>query len=145
MRSISSIMTQHHRLCDQHFSDMENAAAEQEWGTVDQALTLLCSHIEDHFSEEENFLFPDFEQQVGSSQGPTQVMRMEHQQVRELLESLKKAVQERSQDQVMGYSDTLMIMVQQHNMKEEQILYPMIDEALGDDQPVLGQLEQLLD
>ena len=30
-------------------------------------------------------------------------------------------------------SDTLLIMIQQHNMKEENVLYPMCDQHLTDD------------
>ncbi len=34
----------------------------------------------------------------------------------------------------LGFSETLLIMMQQHNLKEESILYPMADSVLADDQ-----------
>jgi len=34
-------------------------------------------------------------------------------------------------------------MIQQHNMKEEQILYPMIDNAVGESPTVREQLKSI--
>ena len=41
-----------------------------------------------------------------------------------------------------GIADTLLIMMQQHNMKEENILYPMCDQHLSNElAPLLERLE----
>jgi len=40
-------------------------------------------------------------------------------------------------EQYSGLAETLLLMLQQHNLKEEQILYPMMDQALAAEQQVL--------
>jgi hemerythrin-like domain-containing protein len=63
--------------------------------------------------------------------GPTEVMRGEHRQMRDLLAQMKDALTSRDADAFSGAAETLLILMQQHNMKEENILYPMCDNALG--------------
>lgn len=70
--------------------------------------------------------------------GPTQVMRGEHVQMRQLLAAAETALAKRDADDYMGNAETLLIMMQQHNVKEENVLYPMCDQHLAD------QLENLL-
>lgn len=84
-----------------------------------------------HFSMEEEKLFPAFEQHLGHTMGPTQVMRMEHNQMKQLFSEMQQAVKARDDAQYLGLSETLMMIMQQHNMKEEQMLYPMMDQTLG--------------
>ncbi|MGZ8546899.1 MAG: hemerythrin domain-containing protein, partial [Sulfuricurvum sp.] len=80
---------------------------------------------------EEKQLFTTFERRTGMMGGPTQMMRYEHQQLRALLESMLRSLNEGKVDDFFGQGESMMIMLQQHNMKEEQMLYPMIDQTLG--------------
>ncbi|MCH2298348.1 MAG: hemerythrin domain-containing protein [SAR324 cluster bacterium] len=80
---------------------------------------------------EETVLFPTFEEISGMCQGPTQVMRMEHQQMRNLLARMSEAVSSGDREEILEVGETMMILMQQHNMKEEGILYPMADQHLA--------------
>ena len=51
--------------------------------------------------------------------------------IRELLANLDSAVTARDADEYVGLSETLLILLQQHNLKEEQVLYPMSDQLLN--------------
>lgn len=91
-------------------------------------------------------LFPAFENATGMTQGPTQVMRMEHGQMRELTEQMNQALAAQDADAFAGAAETLLILMQQHNMKEENILYPMCDQALaGQVDTLAAELQQRLD
>ena len=69
-------------------------------------------------------------------------MRSEHDQMRELLNAAKTALEERNAEDYSGTAETLLIMMQQHNMKEENILYPMCDLHLAAQQgTLLAQLK----
>ena len=47
-----------------------------------------------------------------------------------------------NQDDYLGIAETLLIMMQQHNMKEENVLYPMCDQHLPGEMPeLLARLE----
>ena len=58
--------------------------------------------------------------------------------MRQLLAAAETALAKRDADDYMGNAETLLIMMQQHNVKEENVLYPMCDQHLAD------QLENLL-
>jgi len=68
--------------------------------------------------------------------GPTQVMRHEHAQARDLIEKLERAIENKDKETFLSAGESLMILIQQHNMKEEQILYPMSDQHLSSEEVV---------
>ncbi|MCW8895678.1 MAG: hemerythrin domain-containing protein [Sulfurimonas sp.] len=132
MSNIKEFMTQDHKHCDEIFAQMEDAIANKSTEALSK-FEEFQDALTNHFKMEEMVLFPQFEHASGMTQGPTQVMVMEHEQMRELLSKMEIAVQENDNDKFFGLSETLMILMQQHNMKEEQMLYTMIQEHLGDD------------
>ena len=64
-------------------------------------------------------------------------MRGEHAEMRATLAQLRAALASRDLDEFGGEAETLLIMMQQHNMKEENILYPMCDMRLGGERDTL--------
>jgi hemerythrin-like domain-containing protein len=62
---------------------------------------------------------------------------MEHQQMRALVQSLDNALAAKDKDEYLGLSETLMVMMQQHNMKEEMMLYPMMAQHLSDGEQLI--------
>jgi len=130
---ISHYMKGEHRTCDEHFAEAEKAVIE---GDFDKAQDLFVKFAEDtlgHFQKEEEILFPTFEEVTGSTEGPTNVMRYEHEQMRELIGRLAGAVEEKDKDTYLSIAESLMILLQQHNMKEEQMLYAMCDRVIPQD------------
>jgi iron-sulfur cluster repair protein YtfE (RIC family) len=127
MPTIREFMTEHHKQCDELFVDAESAVDNDQWDVVQSKWPLCHNEIETHFQREEEVLFPEFESVTGMTGGPTQMMRIEHQQIRELFKEMDKAVKAKDKVNYLGLSETLMVTMQQHNMKEEQMLYPMID------------------
>ena len=66
------------------------------------------------------------------------MMRHEHEQMRALLSQLAAACAARDGEAYAGTAETLLMLMQQHNMKEENILYPMCDRALGTEAEAVG-------
>lgn len=131
MSTISSFLTTDHRACDEEFANLENAVASQNWEKSREQLNKFISDLTHHFSMEEKVMFPAFEDATGMTQGPTMVMRIEHEQMKQLLNSLQEDVNKKDKDHFFGVSESLMMLMQQHNMKEEQMLYKMADMHLG--------------
>ena len=127
---ISDFLSEDHQHCDQLFAEAEEKVAAGDWDTAGERFRRMRDAIEHHFQMEEEVFFPRFEEVTGMTMGPTQVMRQEHAQMRDLFESMAGALAERDSDAYLGDSETLLIMMQQHNAKEEQILYPMLDAHL---------------
>lgn len=132
MTDFSALMTRHHRHCDGLFSDLEQRVAAKDWPGAENRFQVFAQALEQHFAGEETILFPAFEASTGMTSGPTAVMRMEHQQMRGLLEQGRCALQARDQDELLGVAETLLILMAQHNAKEENILYPMCDQHISD-------------
>jgi len=132
-------MTDEHHRCDDLFAQAEALVGASKWSEARAELEAFRQAIERHLTKEEDVLFPSFEQVTGSTMGPTQVMRMEHVQMRELINEMLDALTHEDRDRYLGLSETLLVMMQQHNIKEEQILYPMSDQALADKAETLLQ------
>lgn len=140
MTAISGTMQQNHRECDEMFSAAEEAASNQDWPAAEQAWQTFAKELDNHITvKEEGILFPAIEA-VNGPMGPTQVMRGEHEQMRALVSQLDDAVKAKDSQQFLGLSETLMMLMQQHNMKEEQILYPMIDQCVPNGPELLKQV-----
>lgn len=137
MTSIAELMTHDHRSCDHDFARAETLAHKKDWNAAALALEAFTTGLEAHFQAEEQELFPRFEAATGMTQGPTQVMRGEHADMRATLAQLRAALDSRDLDEFAGEAETLLIMMQQHNMKEENILYPMCDLRLGGERDAL--------
>lgn len=131
--TITTPLRQHHQHCDELFSLAEQGAAAGDWEPGRSSLAGFIEEMECHFHCEEDMLFPAFEAATGMTQGPTQVMRMEHRQMRGLMAQMQQAWTERDSDAFAGAAETLLILMQQHNMKEENILYPMCDQHVTAD------------
>ena len=132
MTPIKNCMTLDHRRCDDIFAEVEQAVEAQEWDRASAAFSSFAKAMRLHFAAEEELLFPAFEAKSGMTMGPTQVMRGEHDQMRELIAAAQDALSAKDADDYSGNADTLLIMMQQHNMKEENVLYPMCDDHLID-------------
>ena len=130
MSTIKGFLTEDHGRCDELFAKMEDAVT-QSIENAKEAYDAFAEATERHFQMEERVMFLEFEQKTGMTQGPTAIMRHEHAQMRNLLAEMGKAIEAKDKDKFFGNSETLMILMQQHNMKEEQMLYTMAQQHLS--------------
>ena len=87
-----------------------------------------------HIAFEEQILFPAFEESTGMppTAGPTAVMRGEHREIEDLLGKIEAGIAEKDAP-VEALRRSLHAVLGDHNVKEEQVLYPTTDELLGPD------------
>jgi len=137
MPMLARYLTDDHDQCDQLFAEAENAVADGKWADAESGFGQFRSATLRHFQREESILFPAFEDRTGMTQGPTSVMRDEHEQIRGVLEVMAGTLASRDSAAYLGHSETLLMLLRQHNLKEEQILYPMVDRAMADEAAVL--------
>lgn len=130
METINQYMTEDHRRCDELFAGAEDAASRGNWSACAEHFARFRDTIGHHFAMEETVLFPAFERATGMTSGPTQVMRGEHEQMRGLLELMNAGLNRHDRQAFLGHAETLLILMQQHNLKEENVLYPMADRSL---------------
>ena len=143
MQTISDYMLADHRRCDDLFAAAEAAAANNDPAAAQAEFAAFHQGMRHHLGMEETILFPAFEQATGSNMGPTRIMRMEHEQMRELFAQMQAALDARDTSTYAGLAETLLILMQQHNMKEELMLYPMADRALQERDSLIRQMEAM--
>lgn len=145
MKNIRDFMAHDHLHCDGVLARTEGLIQSRDWAAATANFAQFQTLVLQHFGAEESLLFPAFEDATGMRMGPTQVMRGEHTQMRQLMDACATALQAQDADDYGGYADTLSIMMQQHNVKEENVLYPMCDQHLAEQVDTLvPQLQQLL-
>ncbi len=140
MGEITDGFSQHHTLCDDLWVAAEDAVASGGWDAAAAAWTKFLTMMELHLGTEEAQLFPAFDEATGMVGGPTAVMRMEHTQLRGLFTGLAEAVAKQDAEGFAGIGQTMLILMQQHNLKEEHRLYPMCDRALEAERPLVDRL-----
>lgn len=120
--------------------DVDNAVEGYADGTVSGARAQLglkraVEELRRHIYAEEELLFPPL-RQAGMT-GPILVMLREHGQMWPILDTLDRELREDAGEDVLRTAcRQLLILLQQHNPKEEQILYPQVDHVLGADERI---------
>lgn len=135
-RTLAGRLTDDHQGCDRLWAAVEEAVeADQDPGA---AWAAFSASLLTHLDAEERLLFPEIERATGFGGGPVAVMRMEHEQMRGLVRGLEAHAQHGAWSELLADGDTLLMLIGQHNMKEEGVLYPMAEQLLA------AQLAELL-
>jgi hemerythrin-like domain-containing protein len=138
MSTIKEYLSHDHWECDELF-----ALIEADFDEAKAKYASVKDRFEKHFKMEEEVFFPQFEEKTGMSGGPTQIMRMEHSQMRGLLLQMEDAIEKNDADKFASLAETFVCLVQQHNSKEEQILYTMADRVFEDATALIEEMQKI--
>jgi iron-sulfur cluster repair protein YtfE (RIC family) len=138
METINDYMMGDHRLCDSIFERADRAAESGDFATLERESADFLRRIATHIEMEEQLLFPAFEERTGmGAGGPTATMKEEHRTMEGLFEQMREAVAAKNAAAYRAASAQVMEILVPHNQKEEQMMYPMLDSAMGDEGPAL--------
>ena len=143
MTTVGEFMAADHEGCDEMFVDVGSAVTTGNWNLARERWDRFEAAMRRHFEIEEEILFPEIERSTGMPEGPTEVMRMDHRQMRSLFQPLVDAITTKDSPGYLGLSETMMVMIQQHNMKEEQVLYPLAEDVLPDPDETIARMHAL--
>ncbi|OFA03599.1 hemerythrin domain-containing protein [Duganella sp. HH101] len=144
MHTIAHYLDQDHRRCDDQYTLAEADIARRDWTAAAPRFTLFLRMFERHLDKEERILFPCLDRAMGNAYGPTAVMRAEHGHLRTELDHMRAAILRRDSDAFFDHADTLRVLMRQHNLKEEGILYPHADRVLaGQAEAIVASMEGL--
>lgn len=88
--------------------------------------------LQRHIVWEEEILFPLFEDKTSMREtGPTAVMRREHSHIKDFLEAIHDQIAN-GNDTIDNLAESLIDILTDHNNKEEDVLYPWIDNSVSD-------------
>ncbi|MBZ0136826.1 MAG: hemerythrin domain-containing protein [Planctomycetes bacterium] len=130
-RSVTFYLAWDHDRLDALLARGISHARSQQWDDAAALIDVFRTGLFRHIEIEEKDLFPAFEDLTGIRMGgPTDVMRDEHQMIKESVNDMLRAALDHQLDEIERcHADLLGILVE-HNMKEENILYPSTDRAL---------------
>ncbi len=130
--TLTEIMSDHHAWCDARIHETASDIDRSAWAQARAHSSMARHALEWHIDAEETTLFPAFETATGHAHGPTAVMRDEHARIRALFAACDEAIERRLAPTAAESIERLQELLRQHNMKEERILYPWCEQALGD-------------
>jgi regulator of cell morphogenesis and NO signaling len=126
----ASLADDHDRL--DHLLESYRQLKRVDFARAKQAFREFKFGLQRHILQEENVLFPLFEEKTGMrDHGPTLVMRAEHREIGKRLEALHAWVRAGDVDSDREEA-SLVEALFAHNHKEENALYPALDRLLSE-------------
>lgn len=128
-KSITEFFENDHREIDAIFEGLSYRDAAKDLSLFSE----FDRRLERHIRWEEDLLFPA----IGAinpmiAQGPVRIMKLEHEAIRHSKAKAKEAFEKGDLAGSREHCETVKEVLTQHNMKEEQILYPACDQSLDD-------------
>ena len=143
MPTLHEYLAAEHRGCDAHYRLAEAHVAQRDWDAAGDAFGCFACALEQHLRCEEALLFPALERVIGGSAAPTGMLRTEHRHIRLLVQRMAAAIGARDADACYGHADSLRMLLHQHHLKEEDVLYPTALHLLGAAaRPLLEQMRR---
>lgn len=134
METIFDFMAKDHDRLDGFFLSFRQCVKEKNLTDLKPLFREFKTGLQRHIVWEEEVLFPAFESRTGMvGDGPTHVMRLEHRTFGDLLERIHSKVKLGELESIMPLAESLLAGLGDHNDKEETILYPWIDQEIGEE------------
>ncbi len=132
MSGIGPYLQGDHRYCESLFALIEPLATDGQWSQAEQARCAFASSLEHHLQREERVLFPAIEEAQGGPVGLIAEAHVEHARMRDWLRQLEAAISVRDLNKLSTAAQELRTALEQHNVKEESVLYPLAEQMLDD-------------
>lgn len=133
-RTVSGYLGWDHRRMEELLHAGAAAANAGDWPEATRLAGFYATALRRHADLEDEVLFPAYEQACGGfGDGPTAHMRDEHVEVRRGIDQLLRAVAARDAAAVADAREYMQQAAIEHHAKEEEILFPAIDELFPAD------------
>lgn len=130
---LTGVLTGEHRKLDQLWNEVQKAA-DSGAAAAGARFETFALELRRHIRDEEEILFPGFDERTGMTAGPTAVMRMEHRQMEALLQELGLEFGNPGSPQIGEQTGALSALLDSHDKKEEGMLYPMMDRVFDEEE-----------
>jgi hemerythrin-like domain-containing protein len=128
--SVNESLTADHVRLDRCFATARQLAAAGRSAEASVTFEAFASGLRHHIQVEDELLFPVLESRLGLV-GPTHVMRHEHRLIENLLLRAAEWLAAGDGEGFARAAASLAELLGAHNFKEERVLYPRSDAALG--------------
>ncbi len=125
-KNVSGFYERDHREMDEKFNTYRELKRE-DFEEARDYFIVFYEELNRHIEWEEEILFPKLEEKVG--EGFTETMKVEHDQIQEVLESLNETVH-KGEPTSDAMDERLLKFLEPHNQSEEIVVYPAADKYL---------------
>lgn len=132
MQTITDCLKADHHRLDQLLEETLAALERGDLGQLRVRFPEYARHLRDHMRFEEEFMFPVVERVLCNAEGPVCVMRRDHQELSDRLVGMAAALYIGAIDAFRDELLSLTLSLENHNGREERVLYPAIDRLLDD-------------
>ncbi|MCC7510152.1 MAG: hemerythrin domain-containing protein [Planctomycetes bacterium] len=130
---VAEYLSWDHDRLDAILVECMRAADAGDWQNAQRCATSFRHGLFRHIAVENDILFAECEERTGMRDvGPTAVMRHEHEDIQHAVDEIVKAAAAKDSEALQRWHANLLGVLVEHNMKEEQILYPGTDRMLDD-------------
>ncbi len=144
-REINEALAWDHDRLDALETEAFRKRSEGDLRSAGEIYAVFAAGLRRHIAFEEQILFPAFETTSGMppTAGPTAVMRAEHREIEDLIGRIEAGIAQKDAP-VDQLRRSLHAVLEEHNFKEEQVLYPATDQLLGPDKAdhLVGQIQR---
>ena len=146
MNTICAYLTLDHKRCDDLFNQAETSIAQRNWDDASDRFRLFHDALRQHIRMEEKVLLPAFMQAIPDGSSPISMLHIEHQQIRGIADRMSEAIARLDPIDFVLHAETYTLLMQQHTLKEEDMLYPLLDRVLDDRrEKVISAMSEYLD
>lgn len=129
-RTITTMFDEDHDRLDTLFASFQKLKR-TDFAKAKSAFLEFKAGLQRHVAWEEDVMFPLWEKKSGmTGGGPTIVMRLEHKEIADCLESIHRKVQAQNLESDRE-EQSLLELLDRHNMSEEEVLYPEMDHLIS--------------
>ncbi len=130
-RTVNGYLGWDHRRMEGLLAQGSALAHGDDWAGAQAKLDAYADALLRHADVEGEILFPAYEKLSGGlADSPTAMMRHEHAEIRAAVHDLAHAAGQRDLAALQSAMDRLDAIAPEHHAKEEEILFPAMDEAL---------------
>ena len=133
LRGVREFLGDDHRRLDAILREAARLAHAGSFAAALESFAEFRCGLERHIEMEEQILFPAFERVTGMTGGPIAVMHREHLEIRRLLDVIGASLRAENFAGLLEAVREFATVIEAHNEKEEDVLYPTVDRAVGGD------------
>ena len=130
--SVTAYLSWDHDRLDAILRSVRASVEAGDWEAARREYGPFADGLDRHIRLEEGILFPVFEERTGMAGGPTAVMRVEHCEIRGALETMRDGLGRSDARLFQEGLAQLLGVLPDHNVKEEEVLYPTTDRILSE-------------
>jgi iron-sulfur cluster repair protein YtfE (RIC family) len=128
--SVTRYLSWDHDRLDGLLGEVTQRVERGDLGPARSVFSAFDQGLRRHIRMEEELLFPLFESRTGMKRGPTVALRAEHRAIEVELAQMRDALEVGDASAYASGLSNIHSLLGPHNVKEEQVLYPITDDLL---------------